>query len=85
MPECKRMIDHLASGPSIVMEIRQDDAVEKFRKFCGPFDPEIARKLEPNSLRSRYGFDRVKNAVHCTDLPEDGQLEIHFVFSTIMD
>ena len=68
------MIDQLASGPCLALEVRQDDAVEKFKKFCGPYDPEIGRKLEPNSLRARYGEDRIYNAVHCTDLPEDGQL-----------
>lgn len=42
--------------------------MERFRELCGPFDPEIARKLEPNSLRAKFGIDRVKNAIHCTDL-----------------
>ena len=45
LPENKQMIDHLAGGPSIALEVRQDNAVETFRKFCGPFDPDIARKL----------------------------------------
>ena len=64
----------MASGPSIVLEVRQENAVEKFRQACGPFDPEIARKLEPNTLRAKFGQDRVQNAVHCTDLAEDGKL-----------
>jgi nucleoside-diphosphate kinase len=25
------------------------------------------------------GLDRVKNAIHCTDLPEDGVLEVNFI------
>ena len=28
------------------------------------------------TLRAQYGLDRVRNAVHCTDLPEDGLLEV---------
>jgi nucleoside-diphosphate kinase len=35
-------------------------------------DPELGKKLRGNSLRAKYGIDKVKNAVHCTDLPEDG-------------
>jgi nucleoside-diphosphate kinase len=35
----------LASGPAIALEVRQENAVEKLRKLCGPFDPEIAKKL----------------------------------------
>ena len=63
------MIDHLASGPSVALEVRQENVVEKLRKLCGPYDPEIARKLEPGSLRAKVGADRVMNGVHCTDLP----------------
>ena len=84
LPEHKKLIDHLASGPSVAIEVRQDNAVEKFRKLCGPYDPEIARKLEPTSLRACFGTDRVLNGVHCTDLPEDGRLEVQFVFSTLL-
>ena len=37
---------------------------------------EMSRLLRPNTLRALYGKDQVKNAVHCTDLPEDGVLEV---------
>ena len=56
------------------MEVRQQNAVDKFRDFCGPFDPEIAKKLQPQTLRAKYGVDRIQNVVHCTDLAEDGVL-----------
>jgi nucleoside-diphosphate kinase len=40
-PEYSMMIDHISTGgPILVMEIRQEDAVNSFRKFCGPHDPE---------------------------------------------
>jgi len=32
--------------------------------------------LRPNTIRAKFGIDRVKNAVHCTDLSEDGILEV---------
>lgn len=37
---------------------------------------EIARHLRPRTLRALFGVDKVRNAVHCTDLPEDGLLEV---------
>lgn len=37
---------------------------------------EIARHLRPRTIRARFGKDKIKNAVHCTDLPEDGILEV---------
>ena len=84
LPECKRMIDQLSSGPCVALEVRQENAVEELRKFCGPYDPEIARKLEPKTLRARYGEDRVHNVVHCTDLPEDGPLEVQFIYGNLI-
>ncbi|MED6244921.1 Nucleoside diphosphate kinase 7 [Ataeniobius toweri] len=44
---------------------------------------EIARHLRPNTLRALYGKDKVKNAVHCTDLPEDGGLEVQYFFKIL--
>lgn len=43
----------------------------------GPIDPEVASHLRPDTLRAKYGVNRVENAVHCTDLPEDGLLEVY--------
>lgn len=78
------MIDQLSSGPCIALQVRQENAVQQFRALCGPYDPEIAKKLEPKSLRARYGADRVLNAIHCTDMAEDGPLEVHFIFDTLI-
>jgi len=60
------------------LEVRYDDVVNKFREICGPYDPEIAKTLRPNTIRSMFGIDRVKNAVHCTDLEEDAVLEVNY-------
>lgn len=37
---------------------------------------EIARHLRPATLRALYGKNKVQNGVHCTDLPDDGILEV---------
>ena len=72
-----------SGGPTVVMEIRQENAVHAFRKLCGPHDPEQAKQLNPNSIRAAFGIDRVKNSVHCTDLVEDGVLECEYFFSIL--
>ena len=59
--------------------------IEAFREVVGPLDPEIARVLRPDSLRAKFGFDKVRNAVHCTDLPEDGALETHYFFKILQE
>lgn len=45
---------------------------------------DIARYLRPNTIRAKFGINSIKNAIHCTDLPEDVPLEVilrkHFLF-----
>ncbi len=51
LPEYVPLIDHFASGPSIVLEIRQENVVPAFRALVGPNDPEVAKYLRPNTIR----------------------------------
>ncbi len=51
LPEFVPLIEHMTTGPSIVLEIRQENAVKAFRDLAGPMDPEIAKNLRPNTLR----------------------------------
>jgi nucleoside-diphosphate kinase len=82
------MVSELTSGPCIAVEVKKQgtpDVVQAFREFCGPSDAQIAQRLRPNSLRARFGVDRIKNAVHCTDLTEDGVLEVEYFFKILQD
>ena len=83
LPEYLPVIEHLSNGPSVMLEIRQENAVGSFRQFIGPHDPEIAKYLRPDSLRAKFGSDKVKNAVHCTDMAEDGVLECEYFFNIL--
>jgi len=89
-PDYHAMVEHLAAGPCIALELMDAEGgadpaavVQRFREFCGPTDPEIARHIRPNTLRAEFGVDKVKNAVHCTDLPDDGVLESEYFFSIL--
>lgn len=59
LPEYSALCDNLSKGACLVLEVRQEQAVSKFREACGPHDPEIARSLRPGSLRALFGVDRV--------------------------
>lgn len=85
VPEYHAMVQQLSSGTSVALEVRtgSPDAVEAFRELCGPADPEIGKHIRPRSLRARFGTDKVCNAVHCTDLPEDGAIESEYFFSVL--
>ena len=51
LPEYVPLIDHMSSGPVIVLEVRQENVVSNFRALVGPHDPEIAKHLRPNTIR----------------------------------
>ncbi|XP_011872923.1 PREDICTED: nucleoside diphosphate kinase 7 isoform X1 [Vollenhovia emeryi] len=87
LPEYTAMATELQSGPCIVMEVSHKDKslniVADFRNLCGPMDSDIARQIRPNTLRAKYGKTKVQNAVHCSDLPEDGMLEVEYFFKLL--
>ncbi len=83
VPEHKALVDEMASGQCWAMELRAENSVPALRAVCGPHDPEICRVLFPSTIRGELGIDRVRNAVHCTDLPEDGPLESEFFFKLL--
>lgn len=59
--------------------------MEKLRYVCGPYDPEISRTIRKDTIRAKHGLDIAQNAIHCTDLEEDGELEVLFInFSVII-
>ena len=72
-----------AQGPCIVMELCTQDSVACLRKLCGPHNPEDARKINKTSIRAVYGKTLAENAVHCTDLPEDGPIECEYFFTLL--
>lgn len=84
-------VQHLSSGPTWVLQLvagpslkgRGVSVVDHVRELCGPFDPVVAKHLQPSSLRAKYGVDRVRNAVHCSDLPDDGNEDAELFFVTI--
>ncbi|XP_028614454.1 nucleoside diphosphate kinase 7 [Grammomys surdaster] len=81
--EYNDMVTELCSGPCVAIEIQQRNPTKTFREFCGPADPEIARHLRPETLRAIFGKTKAQNAVHCTDLPEDGLLEVQYFFKIL--
>ena len=82
------MVKQLSSGPCVALQLVEEtdnhhNIVSTFRQFCGPTDPRTAKLLRPNTLRARYGEDKARNAVHCTDLSEDGVLEVEYFFKIL--
>ena len=81
--EYNQMVEELSSGPCIALEICGTEAHGTFRELVGPTDPEIARHLRPRAMRAKFGQDKIKNALHCTDLPDDSVLEVEYFFKIL--
>lgn len=80
IPEYTDHVIQLCSGLSIALEIRAQNAVETFRVTAGPWDVEMAKELRPDTIRGRFGVNRILNVLHTTDLAEDGELECEYCF-----
>ena len=82
------VIKELSSGICLALQVVGEldndvDIVSRFRKYCGPIDPIVAKSLRPGTLRAKYGESLIKNAVHCTDLIDDGPLEVEYFFKIL--
>jgi len=85
LPYQSEMVDAMCAAPCLALELRcPDNVVEKFRDLCGPHDVDMAKHIRPNSLRARFGLDNAQNGVHSTDLEDDGESEVHYVFGTLL-
>lgn len=83
-PKYSLMLMNICKAPVVALLISRDEnVVRDFREFCGPLEPGLGKALRPRSLRAMFGKNVVENAVHCTDLEEDGDLECKFVFEII--
>jgi len=83
LPEYSQMIDSVVCGPIIAIEVRQNYCVNKLRTLVGPHDPDIAKALRPNTIRAKFGNNCVYNAIHCTDLEEDANIECDYLFNKV--
>ncbi|CEG49725.1 nucleoside diphosphate kinase 7 [Plasmopara halstedii] len=86
VPHFNESVDHYTTGPCLAMELvgqHTSDVVAQFRVSAGPWDVEMAKELKPQTIRAKFGIDRVRNAIHCTDLPEDGILECQYFFDIL--
>lgn len=69
------LVAYMASGPCLLMVLKGDDAVARYRTLMGATDP---RKAAPNTLRALYATCKEENAVHGSDSPGSAATEIAF-------
>lgn len=87
-PQYVELVDEMSSGMSIALELKRDsnftgDIVEDFRAHAGPWDYSVACELHPQTIRAKFGHSSVCNAIHCTDLSDDGVVECEYFFKVL--
>jgi nucleoside-diphosphate kinase len=79
-PFFEGLIEFMTSGPVVVMILKHENAVDKFRKLIGATDPARA---EPGTIRRTFAISVQMNAVHGSDSVENAIREANFFFSGI--
>ncbi|NWX31564.1 TXND3 protein, partial [Notiomystis cincta] len=63
-PFYDQLVSCMTQGPSVIMVLSKENAVEEWRQLMGPTDPEEAKKKSPESIRAQFANDILSNAVH---------------------
>ncbi len=79
-PFFEDLVEFMTSGPVVVMILKHENAVEKFRKLIGATDPE---KAEEGTIRKKFAVSVQMNAIHGSDSVENAIKESNFFFSGI--
>ena len=72
-----------SENASVGSKGEQVDVVTAFRDLCGPYPVHIAKTIRADSLRAQFGTTVSENAVHCTDLKDDGVVECEYFFGIL--
>ena len=79
-PFFEGLIEFMTSGSVVLMILKSQNAVERFRKLIGATDPA---KAEEGTIRKKFAVSVKMNAVHGSDSDENALRECRFFFSDI--
>jgi nucleoside-diphosphate kinase len=73
------LCDFMTQGPSLVMVLEGERAIQRWRDLMGATD---FRKAAPGTIRADFASSIEANAVHGSDSPESVAFEIPYFFSS---
>jgi nucleoside-diphosphate kinase len=68
----------MTSGPSVVLALEKENAVQAWRDLMGPTDSTKAPK---GTIRGDFGANVQENATHGSDSPENARIELSYFFN----
>uniref|UniRef100_A0A8C0FK99 NME/NM23 family member 8 n=1 Tax=Bubo bubo TaxID=30461 RepID=A0A8C0FK99_BUBBB len=82
-PFFNQLVTCMTEGPSVIMVLTKENAVEDWRQLMGPTDPEMAKATSPESIRAQFAQDILSNAVHGSSDREHALSSIECIFGEI--
>jgi len=73
-----RLVEHVISGPVLLMVIEGPNAIRVLRRMIGATDPLEA---QPGTIRGDYALEITQNVIHAADSPENAEREMRIFFS----
>ena len=74
------MVRFYASGDVLALLLQREGAIQAWRELLGPGDPHVAKKVQPLTLRARWGSNKQSNAAHGADSEDSARREIAHLF-----
>jgi len=71
------LVDFMSSGNCVVLSLKRENAVAKWREVIGATNPEEANE---GTIRALFGTNTGNNAVHGSDSAENGIIESNYFF-----
>lgn len=70
----------MSEGPCVVMVLKGENAIDRWRALMGATDPARAGE---GTIRRDFGQNIERNAVHGSDSPESANFEIAYFFNAL--
>ena len=74
------LTDFMSEGPCVVMVLKGENAIDRWRALMGATDPARAGE---GTIRRDFGQNIERNAVHGSDSPESATFEIAYFFNAL--
>lgn len=78
-PFFNSLTDFMTSGPVVVMVLKGENAIEKYRTLMGATN---YKEAEEGTIRREFATDIEKNVVHGSDSSESAAFEIGYFFNS---
>ena len=74
------LVSFMTEGPVVPIALEREDAIAKLREIMGATD---STKAAEGTIRSQFGTNIERNAIHGSDAPETAAAELRFFFSDL--